>query len=261
VFARYGANGVVVDHANRSGAFYGSNQKFATSRSMWAIEAPGGPATARQIRARVTCEKQAEAEKFSPFDLTLDFDDDGLTISVAGGAVAETARDRMLARIDASGPLTRTAAGGNGGSTKRGGRADWKALVDAGLITATGTKDGGSDLWWTPERITERVREGAPLHPLFNAPPKERDNNALLDRVQPLHPVAPPAPITTPASASAESGATVPARDRVHGAQPIEHPIVCTPSLATASASSVEDVRRIAAERAEQDALLAEFAE
>ncbi len=261
VTERHDANGVITDHTNRSGTFYGSNQKLGTARQMWSVEVPEGPPAARQIRARVTCVKQAEAEKFLPFDVTLDFDDGGLTIAVAGGAV-ETARDRLLARIDASGPLTKTGAGANGGNLTRGPRADWKALVDAGLIQRTGEKQGGSELWWTPERIMERVREGASLHPRFNARPEERDNDGDRDGVQPLHPTAPNAPTGAPAPASAESGAPpVPTREGAIVA-PIEHPIVCTPSLATvADRSFVATVLGIGDDRAAEDALLAELVE
>lgn len=71
-----GHNGFIVDHTRRlktgdsasSERYYGSAQKKATARSMWFVERlhqQGEGETA--ARARVTCEKLNEAEKFSAF--------------------------------------------------------------------------------------------------------------------------------------------------------------------------------------------------
>ena len=167
LFQRYDCTGIVIDHANRAGGYYGSVQKLASVRQMVSVEPiTDSPLNPGQLRARLACEKLSEAERFTPFDVILDFGEDGLSITVAGGAaMVETSTDRLLAKIAAHGPVTRAQVGADSGNRERGAKHDWLELVSRGAIVRTGTKVGKADLWWTPDEIRDRVLMGAPLHP------------------------------------------------------------------------------------------------
>lgn len=128
LFARYDANGIVVDHAKRGSAgsktpeFYGSAQKKGAIRQMWTTQVVDDGADPTARRVKVTCEKLSEAEKFGPVFLEFTFGET-VAVSVARGAdgalTPETSRDRMLAKIDAEGPVTREQLGARyGGKSK-----------------------------------------------------------------------------------------------------------------------------------------------
>lgn len=171
VYEENDANGLIIDHTNRAGGIYGSIQKIASARTMIVAEAVNdGPPTPGQLRLRLTNPKLNEAEAFSPLDVLLDFLPDGLTFTVAGGPLSvETSKMRLFAKIEAEGPVTRTQVGADNGNSKRGTKADWRSLVDEAAIVQTGTKIGKAPLWWTPEKIRERVLMGSALYPADNA--------------------------------------------------------------------------------------------
>ncbi|HEY2476298.1 MAG TPA: AAA family ATPase, partial [Candidatus Cybelea sp.] len=76
LYETFGCNGAIIDHSRRPRSgdpgtterYYGNVQKKAAIRQMWFIErlrqAADDP---KVVRAKVVCEKQAEAEKFAPF--------------------------------------------------------------------------------------------------------------------------------------------------------------------------------------------------
>lgn len=217
IFEKHGLNGVVIDHAKRAPGktntadYYGSVQKKASFRQMWAIEREVDEANPALCRATVRSEKLSEAEKFLPFSIDLAFTATSVDLTFGGSGIAavSTSADRLFEKIRDEGPVTRAQVGGEGGRTK----TDFYELQSAGRIVKTGTKIGRAELWWTPAQIAERVELGLSLNPVDVEPAKEHSNGAALNRVthfNPDDPAGATAPATTAFSVSEGVGAKPP---------------------------------------------------
>ncbi len=208
--AEYGANGFIVDHSKRQSGgskatpeFYGSQQKKAASRLMWILEAVADEADPTSAIAKVTCEKMSEAERFSPFSLAFAFSPESVTVSFAGSAgpvKVETSKDRLLAKIEAEGPVTREQLGASGGKTK----TDFDGLLRDKLIAKRG-KDGRRELYWTPGRIESDPFAGLDLNLVRDETREESDNHAGLSRVDGANPIQPGSPASPSATALRDS--------------------------------------------------------
>jgi hypothetical protein len=104
VYEDHDCGGMILDHAKRAAGarggvdYYGSVQKRATVRQMWALERLVDEAGTPLNQTRVVCDKMSESERFLPFVADFDFDASPIRCSLAGvGAAAPaklTAADR-----------------------------------------------------------------------------------------------------------------------------------------------------------------------
>jgi hypothetical protein len=107
LYQEFGCNGLVLDHPHRPregqgvGDYYGSVQKEAAVRTMWQVDSL--PSDDRSVaRAKISCRKMSEDEKFEPIIARVDFRGDPIlvgydgTLSQSGRAPTEAPNDREL---------------------------------------------------------------------------------------------------------------------------------------------------------------------
>lgn len=158
IFAKYGLNGVVVDHAKRGKGteYYGSGQKLGAIRQMWSLEKLAG-----KPRVRITCDKASEAEQFAKFEVGLSFTESSVALKYCGTVgdstkqtkpqevAQDNQRAEMLARMRARDrPFTRKDFDATGNNEKK----DFYELRDRGDIVRVAGKNGKAFLYTTRER-------------------------------------------------------------------------------------------------------------
>jgi hypothetical protein len=237
LYAKYGCNGMVVDHSKRGNGgkgatpdYYGSVQKKGAIRQMWIVEPVTPDETDLAHRqARILCEKMSEAEKFSPFTVDVAFTGSTVTVSFAGSSSAvkvPTSKDLMLAKIDAEGPVTREQLGATYGGKAKKDFDD--LLIREKKIVPTGTKAGRKQLYWTPERVAEALKLGSDLNPVHHEPGDETSNDAGSNRVLRENPTQPDVPRSDDATAlSVSESVATGARENEPGTgfSPIGNPV------------------------------------
>jgi hypothetical protein len=89
MYQKYNSNGFILDHPHRPqggepfGDYYGSQQKEAAIRVMWWVTPLASDET-NVARAKITCRKLSEDEKFEPFIVRINFTADRVALTYEG---------------------------------------------------------------------------------------------------------------------------------------------------------------------------------